>query len=370
MIEFMRKPGTHLDKKTEHREVNRRLLHDNMTIGVPMAALTLGTGFTYFILNLGASGDERRMRACLILAIGSLLLLIAGILYIRKKIHHTTFGWIAFAIYIFSCTYYGMSRSLFTYWGGGNYMLDFIIIVIWCFGVFEIYPIVSVAYSATTFFAMYYLMRLIGIEDYSLTSWTLLFVVVTVVSLVRFFLAARNIYYSLEIEYRNRQLQYLSSRDGLTGLYNRFCLREKFEDYIGRKIIVAMMDIDDFKRYNDDYGHDFGDYILKLYSRTAEHDFKDADVFRYGGDEILIVSERDRESFEKEIKTFSTDIIRGFEGDGKKNTPTFSIGFVKGIAHEKMDLRLMLKQADENLYKVKHASKNSFEGSDFVLTNF
>lgn len=365
MFKFLKNGrSSHMDKKSERHEISKRMLLDNMALGLPMSILTAGPGIIYLFVTIFSDGDPRKIRSCLFLSIGSLIMLCASIWYRKHPDARLTPGWVAFSIYIFFCTYYGMSRSLFSYRTGGNYMIDFIVIVIWCFGIFEIYPAASISYGAVVFYAMYYLMHLVGITDYSLTSWTMLFLVFTFLSVLRYHLAIRNIYDSLEIEFRNRQLEYLSSRDGLTGLFNRFCLREKFDEYIGRSVIVAMMDIDDFKHYNDNYGHDFGDFILKLYGKTAKRVFTGADIFRYGGDEILIVSETDFAAFEKEVHIFTADITRGFSNvKGRQSTPTFSLGFVSGTPEKATDLRAMLKQADENLYDVKHAQKHSYKGS-------
>ncbi|MEI7744311.1 MAG: diguanylate cyclase [Chloroflexota bacterium] len=91
-------------------------------------------------------------------------------------------------------------------------------------------------------------------------------------------------------------LQALSTRDPLTGLYNRRFLEEALAREISRSArakttgIVAMIDIDHFKRFNDDFGHDAGDAVLVAAAREMLGFRQGSDLAcRYGGEEFLIV---------------------------------------------------------------------------------
>lgn len=364
MKDILRKTGLHISDRMERHEVMKRLLFDNLSFCLPMGVLTAGTGIVCFFLSIPAGSNMHWIRTYLVLAVGSLLVIFTSLYYRKHQKARALPGWIAFFIYFFSCSYYGMARALFTYSSKNNSILAFVIMVVWCFGIFELYPLASIIYGAIEFYGMYYLMDMVGIHNYDLTNWTLFYFVIIVLSIIRYTLSIRNIYNAMEIEVRNDQLEYLSCRDGLTGLYNRFYLREKFASYLNHELIVAMMDIDDFKHYNDDFGHAYGDYILKLYARTAQHSFGNSDVYRYGGDEILIVSRQSRKTFEKEIKAFGSDLKLGF-AQNSTVTPTFSLGYVLGSASDNNGLRLLLKQADENLYDIKHSAKNAFKGSTY-----
>lgn len=354
--------GLHIKDGTERHEVMRRLLLDNLSIGFLMSILTSATGIYYMCAGPADAGWHYRL-ANLVLSLGSVTILLTAIYYRLHPRSRILPGWISFFIYFFSCSFYGMSRSLFSYESGKNYLMVFVVVVVWCFGIFELYPLASIIYGAAVFYVMYYLMEKAGFHDYDVINWTIFFIVIMFLSVIRYALAMKNIYNSMEIEVRNQQLEYLSSRDGLTGMYNRFYLKDQMKTYIGENLIYAMLDIDDFKHYNDDYGHDYGDFILKLYGRTALHNFDGADIFRYGGDEILIVSRQDRGHFESQIVSFRNDLRRGF--DKGSTAPTFSLGYVCGKATDQTSLRYLLKLADENLYQVKHLNKNAFKGSEY-----
>ena len=83
--------------------------------------------------------------------------------------------------------------------------------------------------------------------------------------------------------------------DVLTGLYNRRYAKMIFEEITNNAEqhdawCVAMLDIDDFKRINDCYGHDFGDVVLNRLAETIKSSLRKTDyVFRWGGEEFLIL---------------------------------------------------------------------------------
>ncbi|MDC7244219.1 MAG: GGDEF domain-containing protein, partial [Sphaerochaetaceae bacterium] len=89
-----------------------------------------------------------------------------------------------------------------------------------------------------------------------------------------------------------------NSKDYLTGLYNRERAEDQIDRYISKKqsFSVIMIDLDNFKQINDTYGHRFGDEVLAEISYIIKTVFFKSLVSRYGGDEILIVSNLKTES--------------------------------------------------------------------------
>jgi len=163
-----------------------------------------------------------------------------------------------------------------------------------------------------------------------------------------------------------RQVEWLSQVDGLTGVYRRNVLDEKIIEEIRRastfKTTLGFMivDIDHFKKVNDAYGHQFGDFVLKrvgllLRSSVYETDF----VGRYGGEEFGIVLPRaDAAGVLRKAEAIRARI----EGE------TFSQGFetVKisvsiGIAHFPRDgsaAGKLVAGADAALYRAKETGRN------------
>jgi len=87
-------------------------------------------------------------------------------------------------------------------------------------------------------------------------------------------------------------LEDIATTDPLTGLYNRRALKTYMEEVISRGIPFGFIlcDLDGFKAYNDRYGHQAGDEVLKAFGRLLRKALRPVDVaFRYGGDEFAII---------------------------------------------------------------------------------
>jgi diguanylate cyclase (GGDEF)-like protein len=102
--------------------------------------------------------------------------------------------------------------------------------------------------------------------------------------------------YAKELSELNKKLSYLAIKDDLTSLYNQVYIKERLDNEFKRArqfnqpISILMIDIDNFKRYNDTYGHLTGDNCLKTVSRLIKEGIRDIDIpSRYGGEEFLVI---------------------------------------------------------------------------------
>jgi diguanylate cyclase (GGDEF)-like protein/PAS domain S-box-containing protein len=170
----------------------------------------------------------------------------------------------------------------------------------------------------------------------------------------------------VEIEMLHAQLQEQATRDSLTGLFNRRYLEESLVREFQRAdrekstVCLIMIDIDGFKAFNDTYGHDAGDLLLKKLGEILLSDFRGSDIScRFGGEEFLIVMpgtqlEKGHERAEHLRTNFlSLDI----EHLGVKLKATLSIGVAvypqHGDGWEKV-----LHAADQAMYAAKLAGRN------------
>jgi diguanylate cyclase (GGDEF)-like protein len=163
----------------------------------------------------------------------------------------------------------------------------------------------------------------------------------------------------------NLTLEAATTKDSLTGVRNRFALRRDYELYEGRDIHIMMVDIDDFKKVNDNYGHSVGDYLLKKMGDSLLDVFGFEYSYRYGGDEFLVIVPDMKDS---DFRTAMDQLqlrLDGIELGDQKMPVHFSAGYVYGRTTLKDDLRLMLRQADELLYKTKGAGKHGFTGQAY-----
>ena len=164
----------------------------------------------------------------------------------------------------------------------------------------------------------------------------------------------------LELLDKYEHLEASVNVDALTGVKNRYGFRSDIKNYEGKKIILMILDIDNFKEINDKYGHQKGDKILVVFARHIQDMFGKENVYRYGGDEFLVLScEDDLNSFSEKIEDFKQLL-----GTQKDNVVRFSAGFVSGTLDQKLNYSTLLKEADNNLYSSKHNGKDCFLGSE------
>ncbi len=158
--------------------------------------------------------------------------------------------------------------------------------------------------------------------------------------------------------------------DPLTGLRNRRsferALAEFFRDYgkFGYPFSVIVLDLDNFKRINDTYGHMAGDKVLKEIGNILKNYLRAKDVpARTGGEEFAIIlpgitkeeAMKVAERLRKVIANYTVDY------EGIKINPTASFG-VAEVSQGVSSAEDVLKRADENLYKAKSAGKNMVVG--------
>ena len=161
-----------------------------------------------------------------------------------------------------------------------------------------------------------------------------------------------------ELEKVNNQLKAMATRDSLTNLRNRYALRQDFELYVGIPLYVGFLDLDDFKTLNDSRGHAFGDRMLMAVGKALTDSFRTSNCYRYGGDEFLIIAENETE---EGFKQSCDSAKRQLEAADIR----FSGGCVYGVPESIPQLRSMIMQADEMLYRAKQNGKDQFAGSAF-----
>jgi diguanylate cyclase (GGDEF)-like protein len=188
----------------------------------------------------------------------------------------------------------------------------------------------------------------------------------------------------LELRHSNLVLQWSSTTDPLTGIRNRRFFFESIQrdvsqsvrahleggDHSERDLIFYLIDLDNFKKINDRFGHDGGDRILIESARRISSAIRNSDLLvRWGGEEFLVVS---RCTDRKQAGILANRILNAFRAkpfqiDAAEQTPqTCSIGWAAFPWFED-DVRAMnyegvLKFADRALYRAKKAGKNQAVG--------
>ncbi len=159
-----------------------------------------------------------------------------------------------------------------------------------------------------------------------------------------------------------RESYRLAFYDELTSLPGRRALVEDMAK-LGMKYSLAMIDIDHFKKFNDTYGHDTGDEVLKMVASRLANVGGGGKAYRYGGEEfVLLFPSKDADE-----SYTHTDILRDaiakspFTIRNKKGSKTIYINISSGIVQKSSSDRdpfAVMKRADNALYKAKKAGRN------------
>lgn len=176
--------------------------------------------------------------------------------------------------------------------------------------------------------------------------------------------------YLVDLENRDRLMEKLSRyneklyQDALTGVYNR----RYYEDRIKKmtaSVGVAMIDMDDFKIYNDTYGHNAGDLALITTVEAIRHCIRKNDtLIRYGGDEFLLVLQGISETmFREKLKQIRTEIYNA-------NVPTYSrlqlSASIGGVMSAGRTVEETVMEADKFMYLAKNRKNTVVTEKDFA----
>ncbi|EHP29795.1 diguanylate cyclase (GGDEF domain) [Sulfurimonas gotlandica GD1] len=159
-----------------------------------------------------------------------------------------------------------------------------------------------------------------------------------------------------------RESYRLAFYDELTALPGRRALVEDMAK-LGRKYSLAMCDIDFFKKFNDTYGHDTGDEVLKMVASKFSEVSGGGKAYRYGGEEFVILfpSKESEESFVHVDALRQNIASTPFSVRNKQSTKKIFINVSAGITQyttKDKDPFAVMKRADNALYKAKKAGRN------------
>lgn len=168
------------------------------------------------------------------------------------------------------------------------------------------------------------------------------------------------------IEEREREIIHVGLHDGLTGLPNRKLFTEQLSSKLARRradeqIMVAYIDLDDFKVINDTLGHPAGDALLQQVATRLRETLPEALIARLGGDEfaVLVDNLSEGENFAGHAEDLLRSVTRKIMINGQQAECSASIGIAIGPG-DGVDGATLLKNADLALYRAKHEGKSAF----------
>ncbi len=160
----------------------------------------------------------------------------------------------------------------------------------------------------------------------------------------------------------------LSRKDGLTELYNHRFFQQLLDTEVSRAeryqrvVSLLMIDIDDFKQFNDSHGHPAGDVLLRTLARLLKRSSRNCDfVARYGGEEFAVIVPEVRTDSASRMSERLRRLVAETEFEGEEAMPggrlTISIG-VATYPTQAENKTELLEHADQALYRAKSAGKN------------
>jgi len=165
-------------------------------------------------------------------------------------------------------------------------------------------------------------------------------------------------------------LQYLSvyhasMTDPLTGVNNRLILNPTLKHEIGlfhrykTPLTLLVMDVDNFKKINDDYGHECGDRVIKVISDTLSACIRETDTLvRYGGDEFVILLSNTPSTGAHQISEYIRDTLENIELVYEGNKINFTSSFGCASLTKKDNANSLFKRADDALLHAKKCGRN------------
>ena len=172
-----------------------------------------------------------------------------------------------------------------------------------------------------------------------------------------------------ELQEKNEILKQMADIDGLTGIYNNRYFQQVLDKELSRTIrqgypmALVLADIDHFKRFNDDYGHLVGDFVIAEFCNVLSANIREYDTLaRYGGEEFVIVLP---ETTQEQAIIVAEKLRCAVEkaafidkGESYKVTASFGVATLVGSDEVIPANKELIKMADDALYEAKNKGRN------------
>lgn len=202
-----------------------------------------------------------------------------------------------------------------------------------------------------------------------LTNVNLLSIVYLTISVIVLVLSLRKVNEnnnnSTEMVELVKKLNDKTNVDALTGVFNRKFFdeyyKEVYKNFKSRQILffIIMLDIDHFKKFNDNYGHAAGDLVLKNFAKTVKVSIRNTDkLFRYGGEEFVVVISNSKIPMIEDAEVICKNIIDAVRNMKIEGLPSITCSLGVGFCSEDKNIVETIKEADSNLYVAKENGRN------------
>ena len=283
------------------------------------------------------------------------------------------------AIYFLSCKYKKsgninhkffyflviMLFAVFSMWGmfvsyshyvNGEQIITFYIVITVLIAYIYIKPMLAVCLTISSFVIFYILLyKYDGASQITAFNYFAFALVCTVASMSKFHRLLNQLEGKEEIRLLNDSLDSLAHHDYLTGLLNRHALIEDIEaKYLHKDLCVIMCDCNNYKQINDKCGHLIGDEAILAISDILRRSFANSQIYRYGGDEFLIICKTTDEAGVINMLCDVNSQIEKFDVREHKDCVSCAFGYKLGLPETFEDFEGLLREADAQMYTQKH----------------
>ena len=171
-----------------------------------------------------------------------------------------------------------------------------------------------------------------------------------------------------ELSHANQNLQFLATHDTLTALPNRVLFFDRLEQTLKKSrrqkqhFALFFIDLDDFKRINDSFGHPVGDEVLKTVATFLSETIRDSDtVARLSGDEFVVILDNVRSH--SDVESIAQKTLQAVAQPIELPEETVTITICMGISifpDDGEDIETLIRKADQAMYQAKQGNKNSY----------
>ena len=190
-------------------------------------------------------------------------------------------------------------------------------------------------------------------QDINLFNFCVMYILLMFVAMVKYHSTVSQNKSNIRIMEMNKKLNNVSRYDYITQTRNRYALNNDFCKYVGKHIFIIVGDIDFLKYFNDKYGHLVGDKIISTVAKIEKETFKGAHVYRYGGDEFVILGDAKSPECVEILLNTVKEKISNARIEGVEESIYCSFGYVIADIKSEKDIEHHIAEADKILYKNK-----------------
>lgn len=180
-----------------------------------------------------------------------------------------------------------------------------------------------------------------------------------------YILSMWNVQRYIQVADEIKELEDKAKRDALTGLWNKLATKEKMEEYLRsepeQQHALLMIDVDDFKYVNDNFGHAFGDAVIKSVAEGIESVFRKEDIIgRVGGDEFLVLMKQaEYAKVIEKVEDLCRRLRKRYCGEREEVIISCSVG-ISFFDRDGDNYEALFIKADKAMYQAKDAGKNQY----------